>query len=271
MFDPVDKSPCNKAEIPFKRINDTLGHPSGDLVLQQLGNLLRQETREVDVIARYGGEEFVLLLPETDLAQSAVFAERLRLSVQGHSFVTSQHKVNLTISVGVASLDEEDVRTKEILVHRADEVLLVAKNQGRNRVCLYSPCRGIVNIDKQGTKEHRRFPRLPLRLPVRYVPISEDEMATLFGTSRNLSVEGIAFEAKEALPHGSFVLLDLTLPSENKEERVRTLARVVWSRDGQSEGEQPVMGVRLMPLSLESRSQIAKVVEKQWEYLEKQK
>lgn len=255
----------------FKRINDTLGHPSGDLVLQQLGNLLRQETREVDVIARYGGEEFVLLLPETDLAQSAVFAERLRLSVQGHSFVTSQHKVNLTISVGVASLDEEDVRTKEILVHRADEALLVAKNQGRNRVCLYSPCRGIVNIDKQGTKEHRRFPRLPLRLPVRYVPIPEDEMATLFGTSRNLSVEGIAFEAKEALPHGSFVLLDLTLPSENKEERVRTLARVVWSRDGQSEGERPVMGVRLMPLSSESHSQIAKVVEKQWEDPKKQK
>jgi len=255
----------------FKRVNDTLGHPSGDLVLQQLGNLLRQETREVDVIARYGGEEFVLLLPETDIEQSAVFAERLRLSVQGQSFVTSQHKVNMTISVGVASLDEEDVRTKEILVHRADEALLVAKNEGRNRVCLYSPCSGVVNVDKQGAREHRRFPRIPLRLPVRYVPISENEMATLFGTSHDLSVEGIAFEAKEALPHGSFVLLDLTLPIEDKEERVRTLARVVWSRDGQSGGQQPAMGVRLMPLSLESRNQIAKVVEKQWKDLEKEK
>lgn len=243
----------------FKRINDTLGHLAGDMVLQQISRLLRESVRHVDVVSRYGGEEFTLLLPNTSLEEAAVLAERLRLTVQGRTFVTSQHRVNITISSGVATLGE-DVPTKEMLIQHADEALLLAKSQGRNRVCLHVPHGGVVEARQMGLRERRRFPRARVRLPIRYVPLSEEEARALLGVSRDVSIEGIAFSGEEPLPPGNFALLDLTLPAAEAEEEVRALAQVVWARETEG-AEQAVMGARLIPLSSEARQRIAELVD----------
>jgi diguanylate cyclase (GGDEF)-like protein len=132
----------------LKEVNDTLGHPAGDLVLQQVSSLLCQSVRQADVVTRYGGDEFALLLPETSLEQAMILAERLRVAVQQQVPVTLQHGLNLTISLGLATLEENGACSKETLVRRADDALLYAKSRGRNRVCLYSPRGGMVETDK---------------------------------------------------------------------------------------------------------------------------
>ncbi len=120
----------------FKQINDTAGHLAGDSVLRQLGALLEDAVRKVDVVARYGGEEFVAILPGTVADGGAVFAERLRERIAAQSFdVGAARPVHLTVSVGIASFPSARVATTEDLFARADEALYRAKSGGRNQVC----------------------------------------------------------------------------------------------------------------------------------------
>ena len=121
----------------FKRINDTLGHPEGDRVLAELGRRLRRECRETDLAARYGGEEFVVLLPEQDGAAAVQVAERLRLAVERQAFPAGEGTVPVTISAGVASL--EDGMGPEELLEKADRRMYAAKAAGRNRWCGTDP------------------------------------------------------------------------------------------------------------------------------------
>jgi two-component system, cell cycle response regulator len=119
----------------FKQINDTYGHLAGDSVLRQLGALLEEAVRKVDIIARYGGEEFVVILPETLTDGGVVFAERLRERVAARAFdVGTESPVRLTVSIGVASFPSASVTSTEDLFARADEALYRAKSGGRNRV-----------------------------------------------------------------------------------------------------------------------------------------
>ena len=121
----------------FKPINDTYGHLAGDSVLRQLGALLDDAVRKVDIVARYGGEEFVMLLPETTRDGGILFAERLaRTDCVSKAFdVGLEHPVHLTVSIGIASFPSPRVTTTEDLFARADEALYRAKSGGRNRVC----------------------------------------------------------------------------------------------------------------------------------------
>ncbi len=119
----------------FKDVNDSFGHIVGDGVLRQLGDLLREEVRSVDLAARYGGEEFVILLPDTDLDGAVAFAERLRKRVEQKNFAQTGNPLRITVSVGVATASLEGELTEpESLIARADEALYRAKNEGRNRV-----------------------------------------------------------------------------------------------------------------------------------------
>ena len=88
----------------FKEINDTYGHVVGDQVLIQIGNLLKKETREPDILARYGGEEFVVLLPETVAENAYIFAERLRTLVEDSQIHIENDTIALTVSIGVAGV-----------------------------------------------------------------------------------------------------------------------------------------------------------------------
>jgi two-component system, cell cycle response regulator len=120
----------------FKQINDTAGHLAGDSVLRQLGALLEEARRKVDVVARYGGEEFVAILPETSSEGGVTFADRLRERIAGQIFdVGAEHPVHLTVSIGIATFPSARVTSTEDLFARADEALYRAKAGGRNQVC----------------------------------------------------------------------------------------------------------------------------------------
>jgi two-component system, cell cycle response regulator len=119
----------------FKQINDTCGHLAGDSALRQLGALLEDAVRKVDVVARYGGEEFVVILPETASDGGIIFAERLRERIESIAFdVGTERPVHLTVSVGVATFPSPRVATTEDFFARADEALYRAKSGGRNQV-----------------------------------------------------------------------------------------------------------------------------------------
>lgn len=120
----------------FKSVNDTYGHPVGDEVLRHLAQVIQSGLRKVDVVARYGGEEFVLLMPETDLDQACLVAERLRGLVESTSVQVEGHTISITVSIGVACMGSEHVNFNA-LVKSADDALYVAKGQGRNRVAAW--------------------------------------------------------------------------------------------------------------------------------------
>ncbi|MDO8312712.1 MAG: GGDEF domain-containing protein, partial [Sideroxyarcus sp.] len=119
----------------FKKVNDTYGHLAGDLVLQQMGQLLKRMTRHEDVVARYGGEEFIVMLRGSDEASSYHTAERIRREVENFVFEFEGKRIPVTISIGLCSLDStsEDVST-ESMIKTADERLYHSKQNGRNRV-----------------------------------------------------------------------------------------------------------------------------------------
>lgn len=120
----------------FKRINDDLGHATGDEVIAFLGGLLTELKRGSDLAFRYGGEEFVLLLPETTARNAAALAERLRNQFCARSVQTSAGR--RTISIGVSGLQALDARAPcEYLFRSADIALYRAKTSGRDQVCVF--------------------------------------------------------------------------------------------------------------------------------------
>jgi two-component system cell cycle response regulator len=112
----------------FKAINDTYGHQIGDAVLVDFVSVTRQQLRPADALGRFGGEEFVALLPETDLAQAQLVAERIRSRCEQSSSETA-HTVSIGLAVSVASSE----MVQDIL-KRADAALYRAKARGRNLV-----------------------------------------------------------------------------------------------------------------------------------------
>jgi len=118
----------------FKSVNDERGHPAGDAVLFQLGQLLRERVRSHDWPARVGGEELAVLMPETDLHGARALAEELRLAVQAMVVEYTETSIQVTVSIGCAQYAVEDVDPVSF-VRRCDERLYAAKSSGRNRVC----------------------------------------------------------------------------------------------------------------------------------------
>lgn len=115
----------------FKRINDTLGHPAGDRVLQVAANcIVRAFPRRTDFVARYGGEEFAVVLEGADLDTASRLAERLVHQMAARHIDVDGHVVRVTCSVGVATVGVDD--TPDSLVGRADAALYRAKARGRN-------------------------------------------------------------------------------------------------------------------------------------------
>lgn len=117
----------------FKKINDFYGHPTGDRILKELGQLIITNVRESDIPARYGGEEFALILPETGQIDAYELLERLRAMIEHTVFCLPDNPMTATISVGVAQLDPEHAKAYE-LIEKADAALYEAKKQGKNQV-----------------------------------------------------------------------------------------------------------------------------------------
>lgn len=118
----------------FKEINDSKGHPVGDVVLQQLAGIFKSTARDTDAVARFGGDEFVIVLPDTGWQGALTFAERLRRRVDDYTFGPPGTPMSITISIGVALGRGSDPISSEMLLKEADNALYKAKTAGRNRV-----------------------------------------------------------------------------------------------------------------------------------------
>ncbi len=120
----------------FKRVNDTFGHPVGDVVLRIVAAQAQKAIRTEDVLARYGGEEFLVLVRGIEPKGVGVLAERIRRGVERLSIPWESQTIRTTVSIGVASLREcGPAATEDSLMTLADERLYKAKAGGRNRVC----------------------------------------------------------------------------------------------------------------------------------------
>ncbi|UAW97653.1 GGDEF domain-containing protein [Halopseudomonas nanhaiensis] len=117
----------------FKQINDLHGHDVGDQVLRHVAALFGQTLRQTDIIGRFGGEEFILLLPETSLEQSERLIDRLRQRLEGAPLETDEQTIRITATFGLTAVQDED-KTIEDIVKRADRALYLGKQSGRNRV-----------------------------------------------------------------------------------------------------------------------------------------
>jgi diguanylate cyclase len=139
----------------FKRLNDTHGHATGDVVLKHFAELVSKQVRELDVLGRFGGEEFVVLLPETTLENAKTIAQRIRATTEATAIrmpeatairmpeatsigAANDTLLHITVSLGLAEVSLEDSKIEDVL-QRADEALYQAKALGRNRVALESP------------------------------------------------------------------------------------------------------------------------------------
>lgn len=118
----------------FKSVNDTYGHVFGDYVLRDISARMRKIARESDLLARYGGEELILVAPNTDLSNGIALAEQMRSSVVAAPFVTTDFSAKITISIGVAVTQPQEL-SFEMFLRSADRALYTAKRNGKN--CVY--------------------------------------------------------------------------------------------------------------------------------------
>lgn len=116
----------------FKKLNDKLGHSTGDQALAHFANVIKSVKRATDVLARYGGEEFIIILPNTEQNDAIKVIERVQRKLTKQFFMHSNQHVVITFSAGVAQRVENE--TPEDIIPRADAALYEAKNSGRNRV-----------------------------------------------------------------------------------------------------------------------------------------
>lgn len=183
----------------FKRINDTLGHGVGDLVLVETANRLGLCIREGDTVARLGGDEFVILLPELDHVEDAAkLAERVIAQVK-QPFVIDEHELYVTTSAGIAVYPDDGL-TVEGLIKNADTAMYRAKDLGRNSYQLYTP-----------SMNARSFERLAMESSLRHA-LSRDEFTLVYQGKVDL-VSG-RLSGVEALVRWRHPDMGLVMPAE---------------------------------------------------------
>ena len=125
----------------FKMINDQYGHLTGDEVLKEIGGVIRDSIRAIDIAGRYGGEEFCVVLPDSDLTGSKAVAERIRVAAEQKMIQAYDNTVHVTLSIGVAVFPQDGGMVEE-LMDKADWALYRAKSQGRNCVVAFGSYQG---------------------------------------------------------------------------------------------------------------------------------
>lgn len=121
----------------FKRVNDTYGHLSGDIVIKKFAELLSDSIRAEDILGRFGGEEFCIVMPNTNERQAAVMAERIREQFDAMPIELDNHQIRCTVSIGVCDSSDAGNDFKDMF-EAADKSLYAAKHAGRNKVILFS-------------------------------------------------------------------------------------------------------------------------------------
>lgn len=121
----------------FKKLNDTLGHPAGDLALQTFAKILQDQIRDYDTACRYGGEEFAIILPNTPVTEAVTVCERIRQAAEVASW-RKYPDMNITASFGVSDHPIEGREDAQGWIESADRALYAAKQSGRNRVMTFA-------------------------------------------------------------------------------------------------------------------------------------
>lgn len=135
----------------FKTVNDSHGHPAGDLVLKAVAQVLKDCIRPMDTLARFGGEEFAMILPNCPSSFGLTVAERIRTRVRERSVsIPSGQQVNVTVSIGGAFAPQWVRSSGPLWIDRADQQLYRAKTSGRNRACLEQPTVAHVSAEEKG-------------------------------------------------------------------------------------------------------------------------
>jgi diguanylate cyclase (GGDEF)-like protein len=117
----------------FKKVNDSFGHISGDVVLQKLANLFLNSFRLEDIICRFGGEEFIIVMPATSAFTAIERVEEFRITLENTVMDILGNPIHITISAGV-SVFPDDGRSFEDVIHAADQAMYKAKAAGRNQI-----------------------------------------------------------------------------------------------------------------------------------------
>lgn len=125
----------------LKDINDRHGHEAGDRLIKAMANTIQSCLRESDTLARYGGDEFIALLPQTDKKNATEAAERIRRAIENTAFDMDGVQIKSTASIGIATYPEQADNINELL-RKADLSLYSSKNEGRNRITVYSENQG---------------------------------------------------------------------------------------------------------------------------------
>jgi len=122
----------------FKSINDSYGHAVGDEAIREVSNIIKNQSRQEDILARYGGEEFIMLMPEASINDTYKLAERIRISLEKTKIeITNNTSIYVTISIGVSEVCYEESDIQES-INKADKALYEAKNNGRNQTRIFT-------------------------------------------------------------------------------------------------------------------------------------
>lgn len=122
----------------FKHVNDNFGHPSGDIVLKEVGNILMKHIKKNDLATRWGGEEFLIFLSEITIEEAYKLADTIRMTIQNNVIFADKFPVNITASFGISLLQSNSLNAFDFSYKAADAALYQAKNQGRNRIVVAS-------------------------------------------------------------------------------------------------------------------------------------
>jgi diguanylate cyclase (GGDEF)-like protein/PAS domain S-box-containing protein len=139
----------------FKHINDSLGHPIGDKLLQSISRRLVNCVRVSDTVSRQGGDEFVVVLSEVELPEDAAISARRMLAAVAQPHSINQHELHVTTSIGV-SVFPDDGRDAETLIKNADTAMYQAKENGRQTYRFFKPAMNVRAVERQSIEESLR-------------------------------------------------------------------------------------------------------------------
>lgn len=207
----------------FKVMNDTYGHAVGDEVLRAFSDLMRQAARSSDMLARYGGDEFLAILPRAAVADAQIFCERLLERTRTHVFCSESHRLNVTISVGIATSDNPShLSSGAELLAQADKALYMAKRGGRDRICVWQGDKAAAEAAASGDKPDDTDVIFAEKTRARIVVVDDEEpilrfLSTLLKQDgydvTTFSSAGDAVAAVKAAPHVHDVILtDISMP-----------------------------------------------------------
>lgn len=133
----------------FKQINDTYGHPAGDVVIEEVAKLIQRSIRKIDVACRYGGEEFALVLPETKPGDAFTLCERIRLDCEAMTWNRHPERT-ITISMGISGCVDGPLADAVKWVEHADSNLYLSKQSGRNKIVCTETAPGTIKLPEAG-------------------------------------------------------------------------------------------------------------------------